>query len=146
MNKVVLLGRLTKDPDLRYTPQGLPVLTFSLAVDRNFKNANGEREADFIQIVVWRKLAETLAKYLKKGARVVIAGRLQTRSYDGNDGQKRYVTEVVADDASIIDWNGPAGGNASGAMPGGMGSDIGDMNAPPAGFTSIDAIDDDVPF
>ena len=145
MNKVVLMGRLTRDPELRYTPQGLPVLTFSLAVNRNFKNANGEQEADFIQIVAWRKLAETLAKYLKKGARVCIAGRLQTRSYDGNDGQKRYVTEVVADDASIIDWNGPAGNGAASGM-GGMNSDIGDMHAPPAGFTSIDAIDDDVPF
>lgn len=146
MNKVVLLGRLTKDPELRYTTSGLAVLTFTLAVDRGFKNANGEREADFIQIVVWKKLAETLAKYLKKGARVTIAGRIQTRSYDGNDGQKRYITEVVADDAVIIDWNGPQGSSGSVASNAGSGSFPNDEDVPPAGFTSIDVIDDDVPF
>lgn len=141
MNKVVLVGRLTKDPELRYTPgSNIANLTFTIAVNRPFKNANGTYDADFIPVVVWRGLAEMLAKHLKKGARVAVDGRIQTRSYDGNDGQKRYVTEVIADNAEVIDWNGPQGGAGSNA---GYPSD---MNAPPAGFTSIDDIDDEVPF
>lgn len=141
MNKVVLIGRLTKDPELRYTQNNIANLTFTIAVNRNYKNANGTYDADFIPVVVWRQLAEMLAKHLKKGARVAVGGRIQTRSYDGNDGQKRYVTEVVADDATIIDWNGAVGGNS------GMGAGYpSDMNAPPAGFTSVDDIDDEVPF
>ena len=141
MNKVVLIGRLTKDPELRYTPgSNIANLTFTIAVNRPYKNANGSYDADFIPVVVWRGLAEMLAKHLKKGARVAVDGRIQTRSYDGNDGQKRYVTEVIADNAEVIDWNGPQGGAGSSA---GYPSD---MNAPPAGFTSIDDIDDEVPF
>ncbi len=142
MNKVSLVGRLTRDPELRYTPgSNIANLTFSVAVNRNYKNANGTYDADFINCVAWRQTAEFMAKYLKKGARVALSGRIQTRSYDGNDGQKRYVTEVLAEDVEVIDWNGSAGGN-SGA---GAGYPT-DMNAPPAGFTSIDDIDDEVPF
>ncbi len=138
MNKVTLLGRLTRDPELRYTQSGVASLSFTVAVNRNFKNANGEYDADFIPVVVWRGLAETLGKHLKKGSRVCVSGRIQTRSYDGNDGQKRYVTEVVADDATIIDWNGTTSGSSS-PYPS-------DDNVPPAGFTSVDDIDDEVPF
>ena len=105
MNKVTLLGRLTKDPELRYTSSGIATASFTIAVNRNYKNAEGGYDADFIPVIVWRGLAEMLCKHLKKGARVAVSGRIQTRSYDGNDGQKRYVTEVVADDASIIDWD-----------------------------------------
>lgn len=139
MNKVVLLGRLTKDPELRYTQSGIATLGFTLAVNRNYKNANGGYDADFIPIVVWRGLAETLGKHLKKGARVAVSGRIQTRSYDGNDGQKRYVTEVVADDATIVDWDSAGSAGARGAYPS-------DVDVPPAGFTSVDDIDDEVPF
>ena len=138
MNKATLLGRLTRDPELRYTQSGVASLSFTVAVNRNFKNANGEYDADFIPVVVWRGLAETLGKHLKKGSRVCVSGRIQTRSYDGNDGQKRYVTEVVADDATIIDWNGATSGGSS-PYPS-------DDNVPPAGFTSVDDIDDEVPF
>ena len=92
MNKVVLIGRLTKDPELRYTPSNVPTTTFSLAVNRNFTNQNGVREADFINIVVWRKQAETAKKYLSKGSLIAIEGRIQTRNYDGADGKKVYVT------------------------------------------------------
>ena len=105
MNKVVLLGRLTRDPELRYTTSNVASASFTIAVNRNFKNSEGSYDADFIPVIVWRGLAEMLCKHLKKGARVAVSGRIQTRSYDGNDGQKRYVTEVVADDASIIDWD-----------------------------------------
>lgn len=102
MNKVFLIGRLTRDPELRYTGSNTPVATFSLAVNRNFQNANGEREADFINIVVWRKQAENVKNYLTQGSQVAIDGRLQTRTYDGQDGQKRYITEVIADNVEFL--------------------------------------------
>lgn len=104
MNKVVLIGRLTKDPELRFTAgTGSAVTTFTLAVDRNFKNKDGQREADFINIVVWNKLAEVVANNLTKGRQVAVSGRIQTRTYEGNDGQKRYVTEVVMEDFQFLD-------------------------------------------
>lgn len=93
MNKVILIGRLTRDPELRTIANGTPTATFSLAVDRNFTNQQGEREADFINCVVWRKQAENLAKYCTKGSQVAVEGRIQTRNYDAQDGTKRYVTE-----------------------------------------------------
>jgi len=103
LNKVVLIGRLTKDPDLRYTQSGVAVATFFLAVNRNFTNSQGEREADFIPVVVWRAQAENCAKYLNKGRLVAVAGRIQTRSYE-QDGQRRYTTEVVADEVTFLEW------------------------------------------
>ena len=96
MNKVILIGRLTRDPELRYTSSNVPTASFSIAVDRNFTNQNGETEADFINIVVWRKQAENCKNYLTKGSQVAIDGRIQTRNYEGQDGKKVYVTEVVA--------------------------------------------------
>ena len=102
MNKVVLIGRLTRDPELRYTGSNTAVATFSLAVNRNFTNQQGEREADFINIVVWRKQAENVKNYLSQGSQVAIEGRIQTRSYDDNNGQKRYITEVVADNVEFL--------------------------------------------
>ena len=96
MNRVVLVGRLTKDPELRYTPNGVPVATFTLAVNRTFTNQQGEREADFINCVVWRKPAENVANFLKKGSLAGVDGRIQTRNYEGQDGKRVYVTEVVA--------------------------------------------------
>ncbi len=103
MNKVVLIGRLTRDPELRYTSSNIPVATFSIAVNRTFANQNGEREADFINIVVWRKQAENCKNYLNQGSQVAIDGRIQTRTYDDQNGQKRYVTEVVADNVQFLD-------------------------------------------
>jgi single-strand DNA-binding protein len=104
LNKVILIGRLTRDPELRYTPaNSVPVATFTLAVDRPFLNQKGEREADFIRIVVWRKLAENCANNLKKGRQVAVSGRLQVRSYDTPEGQRRSVTEVVADEVKFLD-------------------------------------------
>ncbi|MET3699758.1 single-strand binding protein [Bacillus oleivorans] len=103
LNRVILVGRLTKDPDLRYTPSGVPVATFTLAVNRTFTNQQGEREADFINIVVWRKPAENVANFLKKGSLAGVDGRIQTRNYDGQDGRKVYVTEVVAESVQFLE-------------------------------------------
>ncbi|MBI2874231.1 MAG: single-stranded DNA-binding protein [Firmicutes bacterium] len=98
LNKVILIGRLTRDPELRYTPNnGIPVVNFTLAVDRSFTNQQGGRETDFINIVAWRKLAETCAQYLGKGRLVAVTGSLQVRNYETQDGQKRQAAEVVAD-------------------------------------------------
>lgn len=102
MNKIFLIGRLTKDPELRYTPSGAAVCSFTLAVDRRFTSQNGEREADFINIVVWNKTAESSAKYLSKGRQAAVEGRLQIRSYDDKDGQRRWVTEVIADNVEFL--------------------------------------------
>lgn len=97
MNKVILIGRLTADPELRYTPSGTPVASFRIAVDRPFSNKQtGEKEADFINCQIWNKAAESLAKYMTKGRQIAVDGRLQVRSYDGKDGQKHWVTEVLS--------------------------------------------------
>ncbi|MGD6898622.1 single-stranded DNA-binding protein [Bacillus infantis] len=103
MNRVVLVGRLTKDPDLRFTPNGVPTCSFTLAVNRPFSNQQGEREADFINVVVWRKPAENAANYLKKGSLAGVDGRIQTRSYEGQDGKRVYITEVVADSVQFLE-------------------------------------------
>ncbi|USK48885.1 single-stranded DNA-binding protein [Bacillus sp. CMF12] len=105
MNRVVLVGRLTKDPDLRYTPNGVPVTSFTLAVNRTFTNQQGEREADFINCVVWRKPAENAANFLKKGSLAGVDGRIQTRSYEGQDGKRVYVTEVQAESVQFLEPN-----------------------------------------
>ena len=102
MNKVFLIGRLTKDPELRYTGSNVAVCSFSIAINRNFTNANGEREADFINVVVWRKQAENVKNYLSQGSQVAIDGRIQTRTYDDQNGQRRYITEVVADNVEFL--------------------------------------------
>ena len=96
LNQVVLIGNLTRDPELRYTPDGTPVTSFTIAVNRTFVNRQGEREADFVPIVVWRKRAETCSEYLMKGSQVAVEGRLQVRNYEDKDGIRKWVTEVVA--------------------------------------------------
>lgn len=102
LNRVVLVGRLTRDVEMKYLPNGTPVANFTLAVDRPFANKDGEREADFIPIVVWRKQAESCANYIGKGSLVAVDGRMQVRSYE-QDGKRRYVTEVVADSVRFLD-------------------------------------------
>lgn len=97
LNNVVLIGNLTRDPELRYTPSGLPVCTLRLAVNRSFTNQQGEIDTDYFNVVVWRNQAERCAEYLSKGRQVAVTGRLQSRSWEGNDGQKRSAVEVVAD-------------------------------------------------
>lgn len=103
INRVVLIGRLTKNVELRYTQSGVAVGTFSLAVNRQFTNASGEREADFINGVIWRKAAENFANFTHKGSLVAIEGRLQTRNYEDGNGKRVYVTEVVADNFSLLE-------------------------------------------
>ena len=123
INNVVLVGRMTKDAELRYTPSNVAVATFTLAVNRHFKNENGEREADFINCVIWRQQAENLANWAKKGVLIGVTGRIQTRSYDNQQGQRVYVTEVVAESFQLLEsrsaregqgaGNSSAGGNKS---------------------------------
>lgn len=108
INRVVLVGRLTKDPELRYTPSGVAVTRFTLAVNRTFSNTNGEKEADFINILVWRKPAENTATFLKKGSLAGVEGRIQTGSYEGTDGKRVYTTEVVADSVQFLEPRGNA--------------------------------------
>lgn len=102
MNKVMLIGNLTRDPEINTTNSGVAVCRFAIAVTRRFANSEGERDADFINIVVWRNLAETCHKYLKKGSKCAVVGRIQTSSYDAQDGTKRYTTDVVADEVEFL--------------------------------------------
>ena len=102
MNKVILIGNLTKDPELTTTNSGISVCRFTLAVPRRFQNAEGERETDFLNVTVWRNQAENCNKYLKKGSKASIVGSLQTRSYDAQDGTKRYVTDIVAEEVEFL--------------------------------------------
>ena len=151
MNKVVLIGRLTRDPELRYTSSNIPSATFSLAVNRPFQNQNGVREADFINIVMWRKQAETAKKYLTKGSLISIEGRIQTRNYDGADGKKVYVTEVVADNFEFLETKGQ---KSNAPMPD-VSNDIEYTDAPSTSVSdepyidfgdTIELSDDDIAF
>ena len=121
MNRVCLIGRLTTKPELRTVGNGLSTTRFTLAVNRNFSNANGEREADFISIVAWRKQAENICQYLDKGSLVSVEGRIQTGSFDDKDGNRRYTTDVVADQVNFLESKGQrqqSGGNqSSNAVP-----------------------------
>ncbi|MBT9281992.1 MAG: single-stranded DNA-binding protein [Hydrogenibacillus schlegelii] len=103
INRVVLVGRLTRDPDMNYTASGTPVTSFTVAVDRPFKNARGERDADFVRVVAWRKLGEVVAEYVQKGRLVAVEGSLRTRSFENNEGRRVYVTEVVADSVVFLE-------------------------------------------
>lgn len=113
LNRVVLIGRLTKDPELRFTPTGVAVSQFTLAVNRTYTNQSGERDADFIPIVVWRQAAEACANYLRKGRLAAVEGRIQTRHYENNEGRRVYVTEVVADKVRFLESNKNNNGNNS---------------------------------
>ncbi|WP_251554422.1 single-stranded DNA-binding protein [Neobacillus muris] len=166
MNRVVLVGRLTKDPELRYTPSGVAVATFSLAVNRPFSNQQGERETDFINCVVWRKPAENVANFLKKGSLAGVDGRIQTRNYEAQDGRRVYVTEVLAESVQFLEPKNASSANRNdndhfGAPPREpQGAPFGNQNQRPnnnQGYTKvnddpfggsgqIDISDDDLPF
>ncbi len=103
LNKVILIGRFTRDPELRSTPQGTSTCSFSLAVDRNYQSAGGERQADFINCVAWRQTAEFISKYFQKGNMVCVEGSIQTRSWKDNEGNNRYATEVVVDRSYFVE-------------------------------------------
>ncbi len=139
MNKAILIGNLTRDPEVRTTPSGVNVCSFSIAVNRRRANQQGERETDFFNIVAWRSLGDLCGKYLSKGRKVCVTGEIQNRSYDGKDGVKRYVTEIIADDVEFLT---PRDANASGGY---APSSYEAPSAPAAeGFEEID--DDELPF
>ncbi|EUJ17419.1 single-stranded DNA-binding protein [Listeria aquatica] len=129
MNRVVLVGRLTRDPELRYTPAGVAVATFTLAVNRTFTNQQGEREADFINCVVWRKPAENVANFLKKGSLAGVDGRVQTRNYEGQDGKRVYVTEVVAESVQFLEPKNATHNGGNGGYQGNSGGGYSNNNA-----------------
>ena len=126
INRVVLVGRLTRDPELRYTANGAAVASFTVAVNRTFTNSQGEREADFINCVIWRKAAENFANFTHKGSLVGIDGRIQTRNYDNQQGQRVYVTEVVVDNFSLLESRSESEKRSSG-----NGSNNSDSNQAP---------------
>jgi single-strand DNA-binding protein len=135
MNRIILIGRLTADPELRYTASGTAVASFTLAVNRQRTNQNGERETDFINIVVWQKQAELCAQYLRKGRQAAVDGRLQIRTYENKEGQKVRVAEVVAESVQFLD---PAdrsqGGDFGGGYGGGFGGGQGGFGGGPGGY------------
>lgn len=135
MNKVILIGNLANDPESRTTQSGIAQCTFRLGVQRRFANAQGQREADFLPIVCFRQTAEICAKYLAKGRKVAVEGSIQTRSYDAQDGTKRYVTEIIADNVEFL-GGGERTAQAGAQQP---------TQAPAeGGFTEVD--DDELPF
>ena len=145
MNKAILIGNLTRDPEMRNGASGVPVCTFTLAVNRRFANKQGVREADFINVVTFRQTAELCARYLTKGRKAAVIGSIQSRSYDAQDGTKRYVTEVVADEVEFIGGaGGPGqGGRADDAPPRPEPDDYQGRSSTP---TFADADDDELPF
>ncbi|BFH10962.1 single-stranded DNA-binding protein [Paenibacillus melissococcoides] len=153
LNRVILIGRLVRDPELRYTPNGVAVTQMTLAVDRPFANGQGEREADFIPIVTWRQLAETCANYLRKGRLTAIEGRIQVRHYDNNEGKRVYVTEVIADHVRFLESQNSRNGNGRGDQSG-SGDAYSDSNQGNRNYQDpfrddgkpIDISDDDLPF
>ncbi|HBI04300.1 MAG TPA: single-stranded DNA-binding protein [Paenibacillaceae bacterium] len=161
INRAVLLGRLTKDPELRYTSSGIAVATFTLAIDRRTSNQQGERETDFIPIVAWRQLGELVAQYLKKGQQAAVEGKIQVRNYENKEGRKVYVTEIVADNVQFLGGGNGGNGNSNRSNQGGIskennpfGSNQGNSFAgnpfggnPFAGSQQpIDISDDELPF
>lgn len=137
LNRVILIGRLAVDPELRYTQAGHAVANFRLAVDRPFTNQQGEREADFFPVVTWRKTAEACAHNLNKGRLVAVEGRLQVRTYEANDGSTRWITEIVADNVRFLDW--PSDEQGGGGQAQGQG-------AAPGGTTFDQFDEEEVPF
>jgi single-strand DNA-binding protein len=151
LNRVILIGRLTKDPELRYTPAGVAVTQFTLAVDRQFTPQGGEREADFLNIVTWQKLAETCANYLRKGRLTAVEGRIQVRNYENNEGKRVYVTEIVADNVRFLESAASGNredGGSTGRAPSSNGSRGKANNNDPFSDDGkpIDISDDDLPF
>lgn len=144
INNVVLVGRLTKDPDLRYTANGTGVATFTLAVNRNFTNQDGNREADFINCVIWRKSAETLANYARKGTLLGVTGRIQTRNYENQQGQCVYVTEVVAEGFQLLESRNTNEQRQNDDTRQKTNDNSSDSD--PFSGSSIDIGDDDLPF
>lgn len=141
INRVILVGRLTKDPEYRQTPNGVSVATFTLAVNRSFTNSQGEREADFINVVVFRKQAENVNKYLSKGSLAGVDGRIQSRNYENNEGRRVFVTEVVADNVQFLE---PKNNNQQNNQSQQQGQESANNN--PFSNNNADIDTDDLPF
>ena len=170
INRVVLVGRLTRDPELRYTTNNIANLRFTVAVNRQFTNQNGERQADFISCVAWRAQAENMARFLKKGSLVGVEGRIETGSYQGQDGQMRYTTDVIADSVQFLEPRSTQPGGGMQQQPSGFGGNDNFNQFPSSGMqqqqpnpfpsnaantntnsmpdfnSTIDISDDDLPF
>ena len=148
MNKSIIIGRLTRDPEMRTTTSGTNSTTFTVAVSRNYTGANGERETDFLNCVAWRKQAENIAKYCTKGSQVAVEGRIQTRSYDAQDGTKRYVTEIIADNVTFLGGRGSNVPSEDNYVGGSSSVDTTDISEDPfKDFCEEVALsDDDLPF
>lgn len=150
INRTILVGRLTKDPEFRTTPSGVSIANFTLAVNRTFTNAQGEREADFINVVVFRKQAENVSHYLAKGSLAGVDGRLQSRSYENNEGKRIFVTEVVADSVQFLEPKGNSNQNVSQGQQRGNNNQQSSNAATDNPFANangpIDIDDSDLPF
>ena len=164
MNQVVLMGRLTRDPELRRTPNGIAVASFTLAVDRGYTSRDsGERQTDFIDIVAWRQTGEFISRYFQKGSMIAVVGSIQSRSWDGQDGKKQYATEVVVDEAYFTGSRSETGTQGSGFNQGSNGGFNQGFNSPAPsqnngsepnfgddfdmdGFSDLDGSEDDLPF
>ncbi len=138
MNRCVILGNLTRDPELKTTTTGKSVCNFTVAVSRRFSGPNGEREADYIPVVVWGKQAESSAKYLRKGSQCSVAGSIQTRSYEATDGSRRYITEVVADEVQFLARTAGSGGNNS--------NDTNSASSEDSAPADMQEVNEDLPF
>ncbi len=149
MNKVILIGRLSQDPEMRTTPNGVATTTFNIAVSRNFTNQNGERETDFFRCVAWRKQAENIARYCHKGTQVAVEGRLQTNNYEAQDGTRRYSTDIVCDNVSFLGSRGDSA-NQNSSAPQNMENDVEVNEASEDPFKDfgdeVTLTDDDLPF
>ncbi len=149
MNKVFLMGRLTADPELRQSPSGVSMATFTIAVDRRFASKDGQRQTDFIRCTAWRQTAEFICKFFKKGSMICVIGSIQTRSWDGQDGKKQYATDVVVDEAYFTGSKSETGASGASAAPrqpqaaAGTAPDFDSFEA--MGFIA-DASEDDLPF
>ncbi|MGP4073795.1 single-stranded DNA-binding protein [Piscibacillus sp. B03] len=146
LNRAVLTGRLTADPDLRYTSSGIAVANFTVAVNRPFQNQQGNREADFINCVIWRKQAENLANYMKKGSMVGVDGRIQTRSFDGQDGKRVFITEIVAESVQFLENKSSEGSKSSNQQNSNTGQNEPNHKGLENEGEPVDLNDDDLPF
>src|SRR4051812_28004590 len=146
LNKVMLIGNLGADPEMKYTPSGVPVTTFRVAVSRSWRTPEGENreETEWFRVVAWRKLAEVCNEYLRKGSKVYIEGRLQTRKWQDQQGQDRYSTEVQADEMMMLDGRQEGGYSGGGGAPRGGASNAGAGGA--GGYDEAEMVDDDIPF
>ena len=143
MNKVILMGRLTKDIEMRQTPNGVSLARFSIAVTRRFKNSNGEYDADFINCVAWRQTGEFIARYFQKGSMIAVVGNIQSRSWDGNDGKKQYATEVIVDEAY---FTGSKSENSTGSNTDLSDSGLDDLNSQYGEDFATIGDEEDLPF